>query len=372
MDGVTSAWKAAIWTSMRRLFAGFFTRPRPLAGRWALSSIVLGASALSVSCSAPPSDGVGLGTAGAGVTPDPGPAGNAGAAAGSPAASGNGGSTGNAGGATGNGSAGSAGNASSAGSSGAGNGAAGAFAGVSGALCPDSAVFCDDFETDTVGQVPGAPWRASVNGGTVNVDSTRAFSGANAVLARAPLGAAYRRAYFAVDAASFPGATLEMYGRAMMYLDQISNADSHWTFVQGEGRSADNTHNALYRYGGQHENGAQLMANYETTDGVATDCWDHSASKLSAGAWSCVEWRFVVATNEMQFWLNGTELSDIHVTGMGEGCGGNALNGQWTAPPDFDTLYLGWEHYQVAANDINLWVDDVAVSTERVGCPAPQ
>jgi hypothetical protein len=347
---------------MRRLFAGSSTRPQSLAERWALSSLVLGASALSVSCSAPPSDGVGLGAAGTELTPEP--AGSAGATAGGPGATGNAGANGNAGGA--------AGNASSGGASGAGNGAAGAFAGVTGALCPESAVFCDDFETDVVGQVPGAPWRASVNGGTVNVDSTRAFSGSNAVLANAPLGAAYRRAYFAVDAASFPGATLEMYGRAMMYLDQISNASSHWTFVQGEGRSADDTHNALYRYGGQHQNGAQLMANYETTPPVATDCWDHSASTLSAGAWSCVEWRFVVATNEMQFWLNGTELSDIHVTGMGEGCGGNDLNGQWTAPPDFDTLYLGWEHYQLPANDINLWVDDVAVSTERVGCPAPQ
>jgi len=33
-------------------------------------------------------------------------------------------------------------------------------------------------------------------------------------------------------------------------------------------------------------------------------------------------------------------------------------------------LYLGWEHYQQTANPIDLWVDDVAVGTERLGCPA--
>jgi hypothetical protein len=74
----------------------------------------------------------------------------------------------------------------------------------------------------------------------------------------------------------------------------------------------------------------------------------------------------------MQFWLNGAEVADIHVTQQGEGCVGNALEGQWIAPPAFQTLYLGWEHYQLPANPIDLWVDDVVVSTERVGCPAAQ
>ena len=69
-------------------------------------------------------------------------------------------------------------------------------------------------------------------------------------------------------------------------------------------------------------------------------------------------------------WLNGSELSDIHVAGMGEGCGGNALEGQWIAPPAFQTLYLGWEHYQQTMNPIDLWMDAIVVDTKRVGCPA--
>jgi hypothetical protein len=32
---------------------------------------------------------------------------------------------------------------------------------------------------------------------------------------------------------------------------------------------------------------------------------------------------------------------------------------------------LGWESYQLSSNDRNLWVDDVAIATQRVGCPAP-
>jgi hypothetical protein len=235
-------------------------------------------------------------------------------------------------------------------------------------------LFCDDFEDDAVGAL-AAPWRTSTNNATVVVDEVQAFSGTKAVHVNAPQAGTYHRGYFALDQGSsagiFPAVAQEMYGRAMVYLADYPNAAAHWTFIQGEGPAADNSHNALYRYGGQHQNGAQLMANYETTM-ISTDCWDHSSSVLPEAQWTCVEWRFAVATNEMQFWLNGTELSDIHVTGMGEGCVGNALGGQWIAPPAFTTLYLGWEHYQQTMNPIDLWMDDVVVDTERVGCPAPQ
>lgn len=265
------------------------------------------------------------------------------------------------------GSAGTAGGAGAAGSAGAGGGA------TAGAICPEGALFCDDFEDAALGAV-AAPWRASTNQATVNVDEAQAFSGSHAVHVNAPQAGTYHRGYFALDEGSsagiFPAVAQEMYGRAMVYIGALPNADVHWTFIQGEGLAADGTHNALYRYGGQHENGAQLMANYETTNGVSTDCWDHSQTQIEVAKWTCVEWRFSVATNEMQFWLDGEELTDIHVTGQGEGCLGNALGGQWLAPPAFQTLYLGWEHYQQSANPIDMWVDAVVVHTDRVGCPA--
>jgi hypothetical protein len=280
------------------------------------------------------------------------------------------------------GSGGSGGAASQGGSAGAGAGgssagAAGAAGGATAAaLCPEGSLFCEGFESAALGALT-APWRTSANNATVNVDELQAFGGSKAAHVNAPQAGTYHRGYFALDQGSsagiFPAVATEMYGRAMVYLPVLPNADVHWTFIQGEGRAADGTHNALYRYGGQHENGAQLMANYETTDpGPNTDCWDHSASLLPVAQWTCVEWHFIVPSNEMQFWLNGTELTDIHVTGMGEGCVANDLGGQWLAPPAFQTLYLGWEHYQQTMNPIDLWMDDIVVDTRRVGCPAPQ
>jgi len=287
-----------------------------------------------------------------------------------------GGSGGSMGGAAGQGGAGGAGGGAGTGGSAGSGGAAGSGGmGMTVEVCPAGTLFCDDFEDDMVGQAPGSPWRDSTSsGGIVTVGTEQAFSGTRAVHASAPTGANYRRAYFALDQGSssniFPGAAQEMYGRAMMWLEETPDTAIHWTFVQGEGAATTpSAHNRLYRYGGQQQGGAGLMANFETTM-LSTDCWQHSQRTMPEGTWTCVEWRFAVATNEMQFWLDGAEIQDLHVTGAGEGCIGNALNGQWLAPPAFQSLYLGWEHYQQPGNDIDLWIDAVVVSTERVGCPA--
>ena len=321
--------------------------PAIIAARRALPALLIGAAtALALSCSSS-DDGDDTNASGGTAGAAAGNAGTGGSSGGTPAAAGTGG-----------------------GGTGGGGGAAGS--GPVAVACPESALFCDDFEAAALGAV-SAPWSPSVNQATVNVDEAQAYSGTKAVHVNAPQAGTYHRGYFSLSQGSsaniFPAVALEMYGRAMMYLPVLPNADVHWTFIQGEGRAADDTHNALYRYGGQHQNGAQLMANYETTMPVATDCWKHSATLLPVATWACVEWRFSVATNEMQFWMNGNELTDLHVTGEGEGCGGDDLGGQWLAPPAFQTLYLGWEHYQQTANPIDLWVDDVAVSTERLGCP---
>jgi polysaccharide lyase-like protein len=244
--------------------------------------------------------------------------------------------------------------------------------------CPPNALFCDDFEDDAAGQFPGAPWQDNTgSGATVRVDSLEAFSGSQAVHVNAPPNGAYRRGYFSLEQGSsniFPTVSRAMFGRAMMYLDATPNGVVHWTILQAEGRAADNTHDAYYRYGGQQQNGAGLMANYETNNGVSTDCYSHSATRMPVQRWACVEWHFDAGRNEMQLWLDGTELTDMHVvdrpTTAGSGCLGNGVNGEWLAPPAFTTLHLGWESYQTANNDRNLWVDDVAIASERVGCPA--
>ena len=137
-----------------------------------------------------------------------------------------------------------------------------------------------------------------------------------------------------------------MYGRARVFLDAAPVAlpgapTVHWTLLQGEGRSADDRYNSIYRLGVEGRGGTQLMANFETTPPVTTDCKQNSARVLPVGRWTCVEWHMEVASNEMEFWLDGREV--VHVSGK-----------------------------VAAANDQNLWIDDVALSKKRVGRFTPK
>jgi hypothetical protein len=78
-----------------------------------------------------------------------------------------------------------------------------------------------------------------------------------------------------------------------------------------------------------------------------------------------------VASNEMQFWLDGRKV--VHVAGRAaavNACRSNDLQGEWRAPPKFDSFYMGFERYADSANDQNLWIDDVSLSKARVGCSA--
>ena len=238
-----------------------------------------------------------------------------------------------------------------------------------------AADFHDDFESHVVGQLPGPPWKEETynSGAVVVVDSQHAFSGRQAMHVLAPAGADYRRGYVAIHLRNpLPQLQTGFFGRTMVWLDAApGTADVHWTLLQAEGRSADDRYNSIYRLGLQQRGGTQLMANFETTPPLRTDCRQQSSQTLPVRRWACVEFHFEVATHEMQFWIDGKSVTHVvNRANTADACRANDLGGQWLAPPRFDSLYLGFERYGNTPIDQNLWIDDVALSRQRVGCPA--
>jgi hypothetical protein len=239
-------------------------------------------------------------------------------------------------------------------------------------------LFTDDFEARAAGIAPGAPWKEESyqSGAVIRVDGERAFSGRKSLHIHNPRGAQYRRGYVAIHlAAPLPGFTSGMYGRAMVWLDAAPEPlpgapPVPWTLLQGEGRAADDRYNSIYRLGVEQPDGLGLMANFETTPPVTTDCKQRSPVKLPVRRWACVEWRLDAASQELEFWLDGARI--VHVRGRGDAaatCKGDDLGGEWRAPPKFDSFYIGFERYADSANDQDLWIDDVKMAKDRVGCP---
>ena len=249
------------------------------------------------------------------------------------------------------------------------------------------AIYCDDFDGYKAGDLPGGKWTANANGGKIAVDSSKAYRGTQSVKISADKSAGYRSIMLALKDKSLlpPTAGNVVYGRMMFWLDSAPEGDVHWTFIDGQGPVAGKGYSAVYRYGGQHpitENGMfkgnQMMANYETPGFYSTpptapntDCYLHADKKVvPTGAWTCAEWHFDGPTSAMQFWMNGTEIPDLAVTKVGQGCSGPVGNGfEWTAP-SFEQIDLGWESYQ-ADDARTMWIDDVVISTTRVNCPMP-
>ncbi len=261
---------------------------------------------------------------------------------------------------------------------------AGVDAGSSSEKC-ENALVCDDFEAYPLGGKPGSPWSTALSGDqfSIAIDGTHAHSGSRSVKVSVGAGSGYKSAMLAYKGSKLPVSGNVVFGRMMFWLDSAPKTSVHWTFIDGYGLLPGKDYHAFYRYGGQYpvsiENGlfmsSQLMANYETPDihqsppvGIGTDCWLHSQKKMvPVGGWVCAEWHFDGSANRMQFWLDGVELSDLEMNGTGQGCSQQSADFPWTAPI-FERIDLGWESYQ-ADEARTLWIDDVVIGTERIGCP---
>ncbi len=59
-------------------------------------------------------------------------------------------------------------------------------------------------------------------------------------------------------------------------------------------------------------------------------------------------------------WKDGVELPALHAT--------SPFNGVAFKMPVFDALNIGWAHYQNPEAGFEVWVDEVAVDAQRIGC----
>jgi hypothetical protein len=263
----------------------------------------------------------------------------------------------------------------SGGASGGGGGQAGAGGQAGGDACA-KAIACDNFDAYTAPGNPGGDWVTSTqysgnNNGMVSVDTTHAYSGANAVHLSTPGNTSFEHAFITLQGAPrFPVAGNAFFGRMMVYVTKLPANTVHWTMIQGLGTMVPgfpNLTEAVYRYGGQI-NGSNLMANYDTKP-TSSDCAQRSMTKMPQNKWTCVEWRFDGTLKELDFWMDGALNPALSVRQKANNtgtCQNQAWSGTWE-PPTFNAIGIGFQHYQQSAGE--LWIDDFALDTKQIGCP---
>ena len=87
--------------------------------------------------------------------------------------------------------------------------------------------------------------------------------------------------------------------------------------------------------------------------------------EIAAGTWNCIEVAFLGdgANHEVHAWNNGTEVHVVDDPSQWN----NKILGATFLNEKFKEFIIGWHSFSNYENEI--WVDDLVVATERVGCP---
>jgi hypothetical protein len=86
--------------------------------------------------------------------------------------------------------------------------------------------------------------------------------------------------------------------------------------------------------------------------------------------WTLAEWYVDYATQTYRLFINGVEITDVTKNNGAGNFNGTEL------PEVFQSLSFGWNNYQAADPGFVAWIDDIALSKQRIGphevlAPAP-
>jgi hypothetical protein len=225
--------------------------------------------------------------------------------------------------------------------------------------CPlAAAALCDGFEGPAPGQMGSAFTFAPEAGATAVVDATKAYRGKNSVHMKTNTGGA-----FITETQTFTGTTAasnnEMWGRIFIWFQTAANPQSHDVFITLEDPASTAASAQLHLAGGSR---GMLAAQIRTTTDVyrpaiAAAQASPTAVKfpLATPAWQCWEWH-TTAANTIEFYIDGALYAPMSVTAADK----------WPMPV-FKKLSLGFLQFG-GTPATELWIDEVALGTARVGC----
>lgn len=231
---------------------------------------------------------------------------------------------------------------------------------------PCTFALCQDFEDVAEGSPPSsAVWRR-VDSGIV-VGKTHAFRGNQAM--HIP---GVRKGSFMVETGQgLPLAGGMLFGRIYLYVDKAPTLGAHYlhhVFLTARGTNA--TGNAM-----QHHFGASSYDDGRAHSFLSYNSWspkgysggkqeDHFPEALPFQSWECIEWKFDSTQSQATFWWNGRELKEIGFTNPA---------GQATFDfPQFDSISIGWTEFHDTDADWEVWIDEIALADQRIGCFASQ
>jgi hypothetical protein len=245
------------------------------------------------------------------------------------------------------------------------------------AACPF--MFCDDFESDTVGMPPNQT-RWHQDGTPTIVDAVNAHKGAHSLHVLPHKGALCTdgqpctAARFARLTDAFPTALHKQhYGRLYFYMSQTPTDAQyyHWMVMEVNASTSYSGGLALRQGGeinGPNSAGKDIMLTHIDTHNKMDNPFEiergrvQTQTPLMNKTWYCLEWFIDATAQQAQYWLDGTQRPGLDWKGPVAG------QPQFTLPAEFKSLAVGMRVFQVSAQNFELFVDDVALDSKKIGC----
>jgi hypothetical protein len=225
---------------------------------------------------------------------------------------------------------------------------------------------CEDFESGTLD-----PMTWSVRGGKPVIDDLQKARGSKALHVTV-MGNGLSAIS---ETKTFPAPNDTYYGRVFVYFASLPAPATgfdyaHWTMLAATGTQVSGE----IRVSGQMQSGHSLwgVGTDNRVDANGTGDWTNSDKDpngkplpVPMGQWMCIEWMHKGDTNETRFWWDGVEHPSLY-TKPSTPHGGNP-NEPYILP-QFTSVWLGWQEYQATTEKFELWLDEIAIDKDRIGC----
>ena len=220
-------------------------------------------------------------------------------------------------------------------------------------------LLCDGFEGT---EIDPALWEIVANGGTVQIVADEAARGGGSVHIQVTNGRGFLR-----NTTVFPVAGDRYWGRMFIRVDRFSTVDwAHWTMAEAAGDGDG----SLIRVGGQYNTNQGQNRWGVGSDGGPTGDWtthdqdpDGSPIEPPEDEWICLEWLHDGSTDEALLFVDAIEHPSLATTSTMHG--GNYVPYDL---PSFTSVWFGWWQYQSDPAPFDVWIDEIAIDVERMGC----
>lgn len=235
------------------------------------------------------------------------------------------------------------------------------------------ALWCDTFESATLGNVPAGAWRGwnvSLTQATTTISSTRATSGQKALRISFNNLTDSAGKLELPTAPYFAATGYRLFGRAMFYGETVpadgSHVRHHLVRIVGKDPSVPTRSSSMeVRF---DDNREVYFNHFVNGGGFTLDCAADPGgiAAMPKQRWVCLEWEFDAAGKAGRVWLDGgTNPSKEFING-GTWCGDGNPTQAWNFP-SLEQFSIGLQSYDAFPHVV--WFDDIAIGAQRLPCP---